>query len=69
MAGLSSEEFYRLITRHLNEKGLFVQWLQLYELDLNLQVLVFSKAMSSNSPDFVVYSPNYGDLLIIANEW
>ena len=65
VAGLFSEEFYRLITRHLNEKGLFVQWLQLYELDLNLAASVF-KAMSSNFSDFVVYSPNYGDLLIIA---
>ena len=65
VAGLFSEEFYRLITRHLNEQGLFVQWLQLYELDLDLAASVF-KAMSSNFSDFVVYAPNYGDLLIIA---
>lgn len=65
VAGLFSEEFYRLIKRHLSENGLFVQWVQLYEIDLNLVASVF-KAISSNFSDFVVYAPNYGDILIIA---
>jgi spermidine synthase len=65
VAGLFSAEFYGLVNRHMNEQGLFVQWLQLYEIDLDLVASVF-KAMSSNFSDFVVYAPNYGDLLIIA---
>lgn len=65
VAGLFSEEFYRLIKRHLSENGVFVQWVQLYEIDLNLVASVF-KAISSNFSDFVVYAPNYGDILIVA---
>lgn len=65
VAGLFSGEFYRLVKRHLNENGLFVQWVQLYEIDLNLVASVF-KALSSNFSDYVVYASNYGDLVIIA---
>ena len=67
VAGLFSEEFYRLIGRHLNENGLFVQWFQLYEVDLNLVASVF-KALQSHFSDYVVYAPNYGELLIIAKK-
>ena len=36
VAGLFSDEFYRLVRRHLHDDGLLVQWLQLYEIDINL---------------------------------
>lgn len=65
VAGLFSTEFYRLIGRHLNKNGLFVQWFQLYEINMDLVASIF-KAMSSNFNDFEVYAANYGDLLIIA---
>lgn len=65
VAGLFSEEFYRLIDRHLTENGLFVQWMQLYEIDLNLVASVL-KAVSASFTDFVVYSANSTNLLIIA---
>jgi spermidine synthase len=65
VAGLFSEEFYRDIKRYLNPDGLFVQWLQLYEIDNDLVASVL-KAVSSKFSDFVVYAPNDTDLVIIA---
>lgn len=67
VASLFSEEFYHLINRYLNENGLFVQWVQLYEIDLDLVASIF-KAISSNFSDFIAYASNNGDLLIIATK-
>jgi len=65
VAGLFSGEFYRLVRGRLNEDGLFVQWLQLYEIDLDLVVSVL-KAVSANFPDYAVYATNRGDVMIVA---
>ena len=65
VAGLFSVEFYRQIRRHLAVDGLFVQWMQLYEIDMNLVISVL-KAVSESFPDYVVYAPNAGDILIVA---
>jgi spermidine synthase len=67
VAGLFSEEFYRLIKLHLNENGLFVQWVQLYEIDMDLVGSVL-KAISMNFSDFSVYTPEDGDIIIIARK-
>ncbi len=67
VAGLFSDEFYRLIKHHMNEDGLFVQWVQLYEIDLDLVVSVL-KALSANFSDFAVYACNDVDLLIVAKK-
>ncbi|MBA4373417.1 MAG: spermidine synthase [Thermodesulfovibrio sp.] len=66
VSGLFSEEFYRLVSRYLNDKGLFVQWMQLYEIDLPLVMSVL-KSVSLQFADFVVYAPSYGDILIVAS--
>ena len=50
-------EFYRTTKRHLNEGGVFVQWLQLYEIDIDLLASVL-KAISENFADFSVYASN-----------
>jgi len=65
VAGLFSDEFYRLIGRHLNRNGVFVQWVQLYEIDMNLVASVF-KALSPHFSDFVVYTSNASDMIIVA---
>jgi len=65
VAGLFSEEFYRLTKRHLSENGLFCQWIQLYEIDINLVASVL-KAIAANFSDFVAYMTTDHDLLIIA---
>jgi spermidine synthase len=65
VAGLFSMEFYRLLKRHLAEGGLFVQWLQLYEIDMERVVSVL-KALDENFSDYAIYATNFGDAVIIA---
>src|SRR5581483_8260930 len=65
VAGLFSDEFYRLVRRHLAEGGVFAQWLQLYEIDTPLVVSVL-KALEANFSDYVVYASTSYDLLVIA---
>ena len=67
VGGLFSGEFYRLIGRHMNEGGLFVQWLQLYEIDEPLVISVL-KAISAHFSDFVIYGTNRADMMIIAKK-
>ncbi|MFZ2198421.1 MAG: hypothetical protein WAV13_11850 [Thermodesulfovibrionales bacterium] len=67
VSGLFSEEFYEYICQYLNEKGLFVQWVQLYEIDPDLVASIF-KALSGRFEDYVVYAPNNHDLIIIASK-
>ncbi len=67
VAGLFSDEFYRMIGGRLNEDGLFVQWLQLYEIDMDLVVSVL-KAISANFSDFAIYAANSGDVIIVAGK-
>jgi len=67
VAGLFSDEFYRLVRRHLAPGGLFVQWIQLYEIDVPLVVSVL-KALEANFGDYVAYASNEGDLLVVARE-
>ncbi|MFQ5545929.1 MAG: spermidine synthase, partial [Acidiferrobacterales bacterium] len=64
-ASLFSEEFYRLITRHLNKDGILVQWLQLYEIDLKLVASVF-KSLSPHFSHYAVYGATNSDILIVA---
>ena len=67
VAGLFSEEFYRQMNDHLAENGLFVQWIQLYEIDVRLVVSVL-KAISSSFSDFTAYAATDGDMIIIAKK-
>lgn len=64
-AGLFTEEFYRLVSRHLEDDGIFVQWLQLYEIDLDLVASVL-KAVSGNFSDYALFGTIDTDLLIVA---
>jgi len=67
VAGLFSEEFYRVARRHLADGGLFVQWLQLYEIDVPLVVSVL-KAIDAEFDDWVVLAANEGDAVIAARK-
>jgi predicted membrane-bound spermidine synthase len=67
VAGLFSDEFYHLIRNHMNETGLFVQWVQLYEINVDLVASVL-KAIAANFSDFAVYAPNDLDILIVARK-
>jgi hypothetical protein len=65
IASLFSTEFYAHVRKHLKPTGLLVQWIQGYEIDMTLLASVF-KALSPHFSDYVVYSTNGADLLIIA---
>ena len=64
-ASLFSAEFYQLVQQYLNADGLFVQWLQLYEFDMDLVASVL-KAMGPHFADYAIYEPTSGDVLIVA---
>ena len=66
VGALFSEEFYQFVPRHLNENGLFVQWVQLYEINDALLGSIL-KALAPAFDDYVAYLSNQSDLLIIAS--
>ncbi|MDH5324599.1 MAG: fused MFS/spermidine synthase [Gammaproteobacteria bacterium] len=64
-AGLFTEEFYRLIPNYLRENGILVQWIQLYELDMEL-VATIAKALTPHFSDYVIYTATDRDILLVA---
>jgi predicted membrane-bound spermidine synthase len=67
VATLFSEEFYGRIRPHLNDGGLLVQWLQVYEIDFDLVGSIL-KALGKHFPDYVVYTSQPGDIVVIASK-
>lgn len=63
---LFSKEFYQFVPRHLKKDGLFVQWLQLYEIDSALVGSVLN-GLTPAFNDYGAWLANYSDLLIIAS--
>lgn len=66
VGALFSSEFYRFVPRHLNENGLFVQWIQLYELDEALLASIL-QALTPAFDDYSAWLSNQSDLLIVAS--
>jgi spermidine synthase len=66
VATLFSTEFYSQIRRNLKPKGLLVQWIQIYETDITI-VSSILQAMSPHFADYVVYSANDSDIIIVAS--
>lgn len=65
VATLFSEEWYAHVKRFLKDDGLFVQWLQAYEIDSDLASTVFN-ALGRQFGDYAVYSAEGLDLLVVA---
>lgn len=65
VASLFSTEFYEFIPRHLAPGGLFVQWIQLYEINDELVGTVVN-ALSKRFVDYRVYLAYNNDMLIVA---
>ena len=65
VASLFSTEFYRDVRRHLREGGLFLQWVQLYEMTPALLATVVA-ALEPHFTDYELWQANDGDLLIVA---
>ncbi|MGN6520469.1 MAG: spermine synthase [Dokdonella sp.] len=66
VASLFSTEFYTFIPHHLAPGGLFVQWVQLYEINDEL-VGTIVQALSTHFRDYRVYLANDADMLIVAS--
>lgn len=66
IGNLFSTEFYQLVPSYLNNDGVFVQWLQLYEINDQLVSTVL-KALTVNFADYHAYLSNDLDLIIVAS--
>lgn len=67
VATLFSQEFYQRVRTHLNDDGLLVQWFQLYETNPDI-VNSILKAMTPYFEDYVVYSSNGTDVVLVARK-
>ena len=65
VAGLFSDEFYHGVRRYVNADGLFVQWVQLYEINDDLIASVV-KALARNFSDYAVFASDAFDIVIVA---
>jgi spermidine synthase len=64
IATLFSQEFYAHARRYLRDDGLLVQWIQAYEVNIDIVSSVF-KAMGRQFSDYTVYTTG-PDLLVVA---
>jgi predicted membrane-bound spermidine synthase len=64
VAGLFSQEFYLRIRGYLAVNGVFAQWLQLYETDLELSLSIL-KAIDGVFSDWALYTTNDTDMIIV----
>lgn len=65
VASLFTVEFYRRMIDHLSERGVFVQWLQAYEIDPE-SIASVMRAVGNAFPNYSVYTTNGVDLLVVA---
>lgn len=65
VSSLFTAEFYRHVARYLNDGGMLVQWIQLYEIDY-ASVASVMKALSPEFDDYAVYIADPFDLLVVA---
>jgi spermidine synthase len=66
VASLFSDEFYGHIVQHLNPGGYFVQWLQLYETNVDVFASV-AKALIPHFTDVRFYDLDDANVLIVAS--
>ena len=64
---LFSTEFYGQIRRHLKDDGLLVQWIQSYEINVDLLATIF-KALGSQFGDYAIYRAGAWDLVVVATK-
>lgn len=66
VASLFSREFYRRAGRQLRPGGVYVQWIQAYEIDLRLVSTILA-ALMGEFRDVQVYTASNSDLLVVAS--
>jgi spermidine synthase len=65
VATLFSDEFYAHVVRHLAPDGYFVQWIQIYETNIDVLASVL-KALAPHFGAYALYNSDDSDVLIIA---
>jgi predicted membrane-bound spermidine synthase len=66
VSSLFTSEFYARVREHINDDGLFVQWLHVYEFNSGLLASITS-ALGSTFRDYVIYQAGGGDLVVLAS--
>jgi len=66
VSGLFTHEFYRRVQRQLSDRGVFGQWLHLYELSDGLATSVLA-AMDSVFPSYEIFYTSNADILVVAS--
>ncbi len=67
IGSLFTDRFYNLMTKNLTDDGIFVQWIQTYEMTVPL-VASIMKSLSPVFKDYQIYFMDDGDLAIIAKK-
>ncbi len=67
VSSLFTKEFYQSIIPVLEDDGVFAQWVQLYEIDMNLLATIIN-ALSMSFGDYSIYTLDQSDLLIVAKK-
>lgn len=65
VSSLFSDEFYRRVRDYLDDRGLLVQWLNLYEFNTELSASVMT-ALRQHFSDYAVYLTDDSNMLIVA---
>ena len=66
VAGLFTDEFYQRVRTYLAPRGVFGQWLHLYEIDDPLVLSVIA-AVHRNFPSYEIFFTSTVDILIVAS--
>ncbi|NNE38897.1 MAG: hypothetical protein HKN08_11375, partial [Gammaproteobacteria bacterium] len=67
VSSLFTREFYGTVKAHLNSEGILVQWIHIYEFNLDLLVSVL-KAIASEFSFYSIYFADDGNLLLVASD-
>lgn len=67
VANLFTKEFYHHTKQYLNQDGLFVQWIHLYENNEYLLSSIF-KAINQEFNYYKIYNSNNNDIIVIASQ-
>lgn len=67
VANLYTREFYQSVSARLNQGGLFCQWVQTYETDME-SVRVVIATLSSIFPKVELWQAGAGDLLLVCSQ-
>ncbi|MGK0297555.1 MAG: spermidine synthase [Gammaproteobacteria bacterium] len=67
VSSLFTREFYNVVKSYINDDGLLVQWVHIYEFDIDLLISVL-KAISEEFPYYSIYFADEGNLILIASQ-